>query len=137
MEHAFLLETRECVRVEHLSPFVAVVACRITDRTAEQVAETTRHGWLLSFERHEVAVEDLAGQLVEVCAFGGGMVHVQLEVELAKGELAHDVAGAAVVLCGQHLLEQPGRNRLASFMMTGEEVQALTLPAEVFEQLGR
>ena len=99
------------------------------------MAETPRHRWLLGFELHDVAFEKGAREFVEVRAFIRGVVHVQFEIELAEGELAHDVAGAAVVLGGDQLLEETRGNRFSGFMMAGEEVEALALPAEVFHEL--
>ena len=135
IEHAFFLEAREGVRIEHLGPFVAVVGGGVADGAAEKMAETARHGRGLGLQRHEIAFERLARGGVEICAFGGGVLHVQIEVQFAKAELAHDVAGAAVVFGGDHLLKQTRGDGLAAFVMLREEIEALAFPAEVFHQL--
>ena len=136
VENAFLLESSEGVGIKHFGPFVAVITCSVTDGIAEQVTEAAEERWRLGLQGHEVAGEKAAGQGVEILVGLGRRIHVEFEVELAEGELAHHGAGGAEVPGGDEFFEQTTWNRIAGFEMAGEEVQAFAFPAEVLHDLG-
>jgi hypothetical protein len=66
----------------------------------------------------------------------GRWIHVEFEVELAEGELAHHGAGRAEVPGCDEFFEETTWNWIAGFEMASEEVQAFAFPAEVLHDLG-
>ena len=64
------------------------------------------------------------------------MMHVQFEVQLAKGELAHHGAGGAEIAGGDEFFEETCRHGITGFKVVGKEVQAFAFPAEVLHDLG-
>ena len=130
-----MLETGEGVGVEHFRPLVAVVAGGITRRATEEVAEIEDIALGLGLVFGAVAGEHVFHKAVEVLLGGLRPVDVELQVYLAEGELAHIGAGFHVVARGQHLVEEFCGDRLVSFVVAGEKIQALALPAPVFHDL--
>jgi len=135
VEDALALEAGEGVGIEHLGPFVGVIAGGVAGGAAEEVVETAHHGGRAGFHRGAVIGEDFLVDLVEVAAIPGGEAGVQFEVELAEGELAHERRGAEVVARGDHFVEKILRDRLAGFVVAGEQVERLAIPAEIFHDL--
>ena len=135
VEHALFLETGEGVCIEHLCPFIRIVARRIACGAAKQVAEAPHHRRRRCFQRREVVSENFTIDGVEVFAEKIGEPSVQDEVELGERELAHEGGGAEIVFRGRHFDEKILGNRLAGFEVAGEEIQRFAVPTEILHDL--
>lgn len=60
---------------------------------------------------------------------------MQLQIHLIKGELTGIRAGFQLVACSQHLVEQVLRDGIAGFVVAGEQIETLAIPAPVFKGL--
>ena len=135
VEDAFFLEASEGVGVEHFGPLVTVVTGGVASRAAEEVAKVEDVRFRLGLVVGVVAGELLFDERIDVFVVGFGPVNVQLQIHLAKRELANVAAGFHVVARGQHFVEQVLRDGLASFVVTGKQVEAFAIPAPVFQDL--
>ena len=135
IEDALVLEAGEGVGVEHFGPLVGVVTGGVAGGAGEEVVEAPHHRGRGGFERGAVVGEDLAVHVIEVAAEPVGEMDVEFEVEFGEGELAHEGGGAEVVFRGDHFLEEILGNRLAGFVMAGEEIERLAVPTEVLHDL--
>ena len=82
-----------------------------------------------------VVGEDFGIHFVEIAAEVGTGIDVQFEVNLGEGQLTHVGRGTHVVARGDHLVEELLRDDFTRFVMAGEEIERLAIPAVVLHNL--
>ena len=99
------------------------------------MGEGAQHAVALLGGGHAVIGQDFAVHFLHIAAQVGGGVGVQLQVNLAEAELAHEEGGGAVVAGGQHLVHQLAGHQLAALPVAGVAGNGLGLPGPVLVNL--
>ena len=132
IEDTVFLEKAKSISIQHLSPLVAVVACRIT--TAHDVRELYAHVCVRNGRQQLRAAHSFALEVLDVVRkrFGKGVVgHVEhTETELSNAS----IATIEVAALTDALNEFVGQRR-SCFVVKGKGMEELWFDGEVLHQL--
>src|SRR5687768_3108438 len=129
IEHALLLERRECIGGQHFGPFIAVVPGGVTTR--EYVPEVVREAIPLGNREHAYRRAYLAEYLIDARPERRVVFGVQAKIEQREFELAHARESRLEGARSEQLLLLFRRQRCAGFIVPRHGSEHFRTPGEV------